>query len=133
MANATLALTIPAKIYSNDCAAYAEFDARAWFVTAPVEEVLELARNGWGGEHVADEVAKRVSATNSEVADVLQYVMYVRHGGRESGYKCVVDGVSALEWLAYRRPDVLATLRKSNPTAAAMMQRPGLAGGKPET
>lgn len=119
MRNLTLALTIPAKIYSNDCAMYAEFDARAWFTVAPVAEIIELARNGWGGEHVADDVAKLASTTDSDVAELFQYVMFQRHGGKQSGYKCFVDSVSALEWLAYNRPDVLATLRSLNAEGAA--------------
>jgi hypothetical protein len=108
-----LALTIPAKIHSDDRAKYAEFDASAWFAKAPTEKILKLARNGWGDNEFSNEAAKDSAGSNGAVADVLQYVMYLRHGGLRSGYNCVVSRVAALEWLAYHRPDVLAMLRPS--------------------
>jgi hypothetical protein len=77
---------------------YTTFDARSWFRT---------------GEHIADGIVKHAAATNPAVADLLQHVMYVRHGGANAGYTCLVDRVAALEWLAYKRPDVLAQLRSS--------------------
>jgi hypothetical protein len=113
MEHKILALTIPAKIRSDDWAKYAEFDASAWFATAPPEKILELARNGWGGNESSNEAARYCAGSDGIVADVLQYVMYLRHGGLRSGYKCVVNGVAALEWLAYHRPEVLAMLRAS--------------------
>lgn len=103
-------LTIPAQLRSDDWAKYAEFDASPWFATAPKEKILELARRGWGDDEVSNEAARHSAASNGAVADVLQYVMYLRHGGSPSGYKCVVNGVAALEWLAYHRRDVLAVL-----------------------
>jgi hypothetical protein len=104
-------LTIPAKIHSSDGVKYCEFDASAWFAKAPSEKILELALSGWAGEGAVADAARNAGATNDAVADVLQYVMYLRHGGLRSGYKCVVDNVAALEWLASHRPEVLAMLR----------------------
>jgi hypothetical protein len=108
-----LAMTIPAKIRSDDWAKYAEFDASTWFATAPTEKILELARNGWGDNELSNEAAKDCAGSNGAVADVLQYVMYLRHGGLRGGCKCVVSSVAALEWLAYHRPEVLEMLRAS--------------------
>lgn len=106
------ALTIPARIYSNDCAHYKEFDASEWFAVTTTESILQLAENGWGGEHIADELAKYAMATDDDIATIFQYVMYLRHGGLRTGFRCEVDPVSALEWLAFVRPDVLAEIRK---------------------
>jgi len=106
-----LSMTIPARVYSADCAKYAEFNATGWFATAPMERILELARTGWSGALAVNEVARYEQNANDEVAEVFQYVMYLRHGGRESACKCFIDSVSALEWLAYHRPDVLAAIR----------------------
>jgi hypothetical protein len=106
------ALTIPAKIYSSDRAVTAQFDAAGWFAIAPKERILELARNDWGGHGTAaDDLARYAAVTNDAISDVFQYVMYLRHGGMQSGWQCSVDPVSVLEWLADRRPAVLAMVR----------------------
>jgi hypothetical protein len=108
----TFALTIPAKIYSNDRAVSAQFDAAEWFASAPKDRILDLARSGWSGHTPAtDELARYAATSNEAIADVFQYVMYLRHGGMQSGWQCSVDPVSALEWLADRRPAVLAMVR----------------------
>jgi hypothetical protein len=106
-------LTIPAKIYSDDFSKYADFDAVAWFSAASPECILNLAREGWAGEHAADEVAGYPDIANAAVADVLAYAMYLRHGGLACRLRCCVDTVAALEWLAYHRPDVLTALRRA--------------------
>ncbi len=110
------ALTIPARMYSNDCAHYKEFDASEWFAVASIESILQLAENGWGGEHVADELAKYVMQQDDDIATIFQYVMYLRHGGLRAGFRCEVDPVSALEWLAFVRPNVLAEIRRRDST-----------------
>jgi hypothetical protein len=97
----------------DDWVKYAEFDASPWFATAPTEKILELARYGWGDNESSTGAAKDCGGSDGSVADVLQYVMYLRHGGLRSAYKCFVNGVAALEWLAYHRPEVLAMLRVS--------------------
>jgi hypothetical protein len=107
------ALTIPAKIYSNDFAKYADFDAVAWFCEASKECILELARLGWSGEYAAEQVARYPRIAEDAVADVLAYAMYLRHGGLECRTRCSVDSVAALEWLAYHRPEVLSALRRA--------------------
>ena len=111
MEHKILALTIPAKIRSNDGAKCAEFDASEWFANAPPKVIINLAWTGWGNSELSEEVARGSAGSNGAVADLLQYVMYLRHGGLRSGYKCVVNSVAALEWLAYHRPEALAILR----------------------
>ena len=111
------ALTIPARIYSNDCAHYKEFDASEWFAVASSESILRLAENGWGGEHVGRELASYAMQQDDDIATILQYVMYLRHGGLQAGFQCEVDPVSALEWLAFVRPDVYGEIRKRTATS----------------
>jgi hypothetical protein len=104
-------LAIPATVRSNDGARYARFDASAWFLTATPAHVLALAAERWRGTGTALDVARKAVATSDEVAEVLQYVMYLRHGGQCASCVVQVDETAALEWLAYRRPKVLSVLR----------------------
>lgn len=106
------ALTIPARIYSSDCAHYKEFDASQWFTEASIESILRLAENSWGRELAAGELARYAMQQDDDVATIFQYVMWLRHGGLGAVLRCEVDPVSALEWLAFVRPDVLAEIRK---------------------
>ena len=100
----------------HDCAHYKEFDASEWFAVASPESILRLAENGWGGEHAAGELARYFAQGDDEIATIFQYVMYLRHGGLQAGFRCEVDPVSALEWLAFVRPNVLAEIRKHDPS-----------------
>jgi hypothetical protein len=111
--NTIAAPAIPAKIRSNDCAKSVEFDASEWFATAAPEKILDLARSGWGGEPAARDIAGYAAASNGAVAEVIQYVMYLRHGGLCSGLDCFVNAVAGLEWLARNRHDVITILRKA--------------------
>jgi hypothetical protein len=106
-----LGITVPAEICTDDGAKWARFDASGWFATAPVESIVDLAQHGWTSRRVATDVARFGKADCSEVAELLQYVMFLRHGGLEGGCTCTIDRVAALEWLAYRRPEVFARVR----------------------
>jgi hypothetical protein len=104
--------TIPAKVYSDDFAKYADFDAVPWFESASPERLMEFARNGWCGSDLV-EIARCRGLQNDAVADVFAYAMFLRHGGLGCVTTCRVDAVAALEWLAFHRPTVLAALRKA--------------------
>jgi hypothetical protein len=54
----------------------------------------------------------RLPKRDDAIATLLQYVMYLRHGGLDAGFRCEVDPVSALEWLAFVRPDIYAQIRR---------------------
>jgi hypothetical protein len=101
---------IPAEIWSSDLAKHASFDASPWFVSAPAEAILALARNAWQGDTIGHDVAAESACASDGVADVLQYVMFVRHGGLRAGYRCSIDGAAARAWLADFRPTVAAVL-----------------------
>jgi hypothetical protein len=113
MATLIPAMTLPARLQTDDLAKYVTFDARAWFAVASAESILNLASSEWSGA-AADDVARHAGTTNFAVADVLQYAMYLRHGGLPCRTKCSIDRVAALEWLAYHRPEVLAALRSQH-------------------
>jgi hypothetical protein len=117
MATVISAMTLPARLWTDDLAKYATFDARAWFATASTEDILGLASSAWSGD-AANEAARYAGTTNSAVADVLQYAMFLRHGGLKCRATCSIDPVAALEWLAYHRPDALAALRSRHLVAA---------------
>jgi len=107
----TFALKIPARVHTSDNAKYAEFDAGAWFAQAPSEKIVKLAKSGWGASAVSEEIARFALGSDENIADVFQYAMHVRHGGERCACRCYVDAISALEWLAYRRPNVLRAIR----------------------
>jgi hypothetical protein len=102
--------TIPAAICSSDFARRAEFDASRWFLEAPAQTILELAHSAWQSERLAHEVAICALGSDDSVADVLQYVMYLRHGGLRAECRLSVAADAALKWLAVYRPDVAAAL-----------------------
>jgi hypothetical protein len=111
MERITFSMRIPAKIHTDDGAKCATFDARSWFATASMERIVELAQAGWRSRREATSIARLAQFENPEMADVLQYVMFLRHGGLDGSCTCTVDRVAALEWLAYHRPDVFARVR----------------------
>ncbi len=106
-----LGLAVPAQIYTDDGAKWATFDAGSWLATASAESIIDLAQHGWSSQREATDVARSGIAYNPDVEDLLAYLMFLRHGGLEVHCTCAVDRVSALEWLAYRRPDVYARVR----------------------
>jgi hypothetical protein len=117
MKKTTIALTVPASIHTSDHAKRAQFDAGEWLAAAPVEKIVQLAESGWGGCDTSEEIARFALRGNDAIADVFQYAMYVRHGGSSCTCRCYVDWVSALEWLASSRPDVLEAIRSAQRVA----------------
>ena len=111
MANLVRGRTIPAAVWSSDFARAAEFDASPWFAGASVQAIVELARQSWRSDRLAHDVAVCALGSEDSVADVLQYVMYLRHGGLRAECTLRVQAEAALKWLAVYRPDVAAVLR----------------------
>jgi hypothetical protein len=103
-------IKIPGEIYSGDLAKRARFDASRWFATATTEELATLARSGWHADRLAHDIAAESASSDDAVADVLQYVMYLRHGGLQGMLRCCVDSEVAAEWLAYFRPAAAAAV-----------------------
>jgi hypothetical protein len=104
---------IPAEICSSDRAKRAGFDASRWFATATIEKLVELARRHWRGDPFIRELALDCAGSDDAVADVLQYVMYLRHGGLRASCRCSIDSAAALRWLSHFRPAIAAALRRT--------------------
>lgn len=102
---------VRAEISSCDLAKSAVFDIARWLATAPAETIVELARDAWRGDAFAHDAALQALEADESVADVLQYVMYLRHGGLGGGYRLSVDSDAALTWLSLARPEVVTALR----------------------
>jgi hypothetical protein len=102
--------TIRAEISSSDLAKRAVFDITRWLATAPVETIVALAHSAWRGDAFAHDAALQALEADESIADVLQYVMYLRHGGLGSGYRLAVDSDAALTWLSIARPEVVSAL-----------------------
>ena len=111
MANQVREQTIPAAIWSSDFARSAEFDASPWFANASMQAIVELARHSWRSDRLAHDVAVCAHGADDCIADVLQYLMYLRHGGLRAQCTLRVQAAAALKWLAVYRPDVAAVLR----------------------
>lgn len=91
------------------------FDITRWLATAPAETIVALARGAWHGDDYAHDAALQAVEADERIADVLQYVMYLRHGGLRSGYRLAVDPDAALTWLSIARPEVVTALYEPTP------------------
>ena len=124
---------IPAEIFTHDGARRAEFDASGWFSTAPSDLIENLARSAWRVDCRADDLEQYAVATYDDVADVLHYVMYLRHGGLAGERSYRIDGAAAIRWLATHRPEILAAVqrdggagrRKSTPSGTPTIKTNG--------
>lgn len=106
-------LTIPAEVYTDDYYEEARFDAAKWFEEATDDEVLELARCGWGGEYASDRVAEWTANLNPSVRAVLDSTGRVR-GRKMVGFECHVSEPSAMRWLAKHRPALFQKIYGGN-------------------
>lgn len=99
---------IKAEVHDDGHRIKAEFDARRWFDQASDNEILELARCGWGGNYPADEVACFMEDHDEEVAKVFAVVEAC-----QDGFECHVDEQDALRWLAKNRAYVHGKLTEN--------------------
>lgn len=106
-------LVIPAEVYTDDYYEEARFDAAKWFEEATDDEVLELARCGWGGEYASDRVAEWTANLNPSVRAVLDSTGRVR-GRKMVGFECHVSEPSAMRWLAKHRPALFQKIYGGN-------------------
>ena len=97
---------IKAEVHDDDRIFEAEFDATSWFDQAEDDEILELARCGWGNDAPSDWVARFCRDTDRHVDEVLSHV------GRERnvGFECSVNEEDALRWVAKNRPGLMRSM-----------------------
>jgi hypothetical protein len=96
---------IPAEVHTDDYHYEVAFDALPWFEQASDQEIIALARCGWGGDYEADEVAEFCADHNAQVARLFDYLSHGPRMGRDSvGFECRVDNNAALVWIKTNRP-----------------------------
>ena len=101
-------VTIPADAHSDDHAVYIKFDALAWFREVSAENILKLAKCGWGGDYPADAVVTYMQDYDENVKRLFSYLEI----NRKVGYECHVNEESAMAWLADNRPEVHEVIQR---------------------
>jgi hypothetical protein len=105
-------MVIRAEVHSDDMNVAVKFDATPWFEAASDMEIFKLAECGvanpsrWGGEPVANEVARYMESKHHGVAFLFQYLNKMRPSGdhAKTGYECFIAGGDAVAWVKERRP-----------------------------
>ena len=100
-----MTFTIPAEVHTDDHKATAKFDALPYFMQASEEEIVELARCGFGGDYPADNVAEHMSDLNEQVGRVFTYLGFEPENmGEKVGFECHIEEAPALAWLKANSP-----------------------------
>ena len=100
-------VAIQADAHSDDDAVLIKFDALAWFREVSAENILALAKCGWGGDYPADAVLQ-YTPDNENEKRLLSYL----HINPTMGYECHVNEESAMAWLADNRPEVHEVIQR---------------------
>ena len=101
---------IRAEVHSDDYVFEIDFDAGPWFACADDEEIIALAKCGWGGDYPADAVAIGMTEVPAiaEMFHYLERIADLRSHKDMSGFECHVNEEDALKWLEEEnRPDLL--------------------------
>ena len=98
---------IKAQAHSDDYQVVIDFDATNWFETATDQEIVELIECEWGGDYPSDDIAKTLSETNKDLAQLFNYLDIIQDDPAKKnvcGFECKVDELSAIEWMKKHRP-----------------------------
>lgn len=101
---------IRAECHSDDFVYDANFDATPWFEQASTDEIIALARVGWGGDREADEVARFFKTANVDVLAMFDYLEKISDRYDSCGFECRVNEADALAWVIANRPDMATRL-----------------------
>lgn len=98
---------ITANAYSDDRLYEVSFNAAPWFANATYDEILALARCGWGGDYPADAVVHSTidNGDSNHVADLSAMMEYVTKK-KDLGFECHIDEGEAMAWLKAHRKDL---------------------------
>jgi len=102
---------IRAECHSDDYRVEIEFDAQRWFDEATDEEILALARIGWGGDYEADAVAEEFKERETKkLWDYLELGLNMPYSNDPVGFECYVEESDALDYVKKARPHLLERL-----------------------
>lgn len=102
---------ITAKAYSDDQTVQVQFDASGYFEAAEGDDLVALARCGWGGDRPGDLVAEHYRA--GACRKLFLYLATrpaMPYSDDQVGFECYVDEAEAATWLAAYRPELLSKL-----------------------
>jgi len=102
---------IPAEAHSDDWNVQIKFDAEKWFAQAGDEEILALAKCGFGGDYPADRVAEFFDKENPDIRGLFFYLGAIKDNPLKKdccGFECRVAPGAALLWIQKNRPDLYA-------------------------
>lgn len=111
-----VATAVRARAYRDDYAIDFEFNAAPWLAQASVEEIIDLARCGWGGDYAADAVAIESEALLQGTAegDKLSALFALTSTEEDEGFECHLDhretAANLSTWLKQYRPDAFERL-----------------------
>jgi len=98
---------IRAEAHSDDFKHTAKFDATPWFEQVTVEEIIELAECGWGGDQPADQVAQFFDGETGYEGVTSMFE------NKDGGFECHVHEADVFAWLASNRPSVLGAVAEA--------------------
>jgi hypothetical protein len=107
------AMPIGAETHSDDHQHEVDFDAESWFEQASDDEIIDLAKTGWGGDVDADEVALFFEGKHDGVTAMFAYLATrpkMSLSRDTVGYECNVTESDALAWVVANRPKILPRL-----------------------
>lgn len=100
---------ITAQAYSDDRNVEVIFDCFEFFENASNEEIIQLARCGWGGDIPSDQVAISMADKVPDLAKMFTYLEIIAKDPLKkncNGFECHVDEPQAKKWVQEYRPDL---------------------------
>lgn len=93
---------IPAEVHTepnaSDFAREVLFDAEPWFKQASDQQILKLAKDGFGYDYSADDVAYYFEGTNRQIANMFKYI-----NKDDVGFEVSIWDQEAMEWIQKHR------------------------------
>lgn len=102
---------IKAEVHDDNHTHTVPFEAEGWFQSASDDDIRGLAKAGWTGCSLSDDIA---NTSDSEAVRKFFDDLNIAHSffPHGLGYEVVVDEADALDFLAMERPDLFAELTK---------------------